>query len=425
MVSVPQQVMIIGGGQAGGRLAQLLSADGDRFAVTLICRDPHPPYQRPPLSKGVLLGTTQFDGCAIWPKDADAWRTVDLRLDTSAMSIDLASKSVTPSRGDPIGYDSLVIATGSRLRRLSVPGAALRGVHGLRSFDDAIGIAQNLSRGKRLVIVGGGFIGLEIAAAARTRGLHTLVVEASNRLLARIVPPTVAARLAERHIAAGVRLKMGAMVERFVSDGRGAVKAAELSTGETVACDLAVFGVGVAADTELARAAGLDIEVGVLTDASLRTSDPHVFACGDIASFMHPLYKRRVRVEAWQNAEDHARVVAGVLRGESLVCDTVPFFWSDQYDLAVQVVGLPQFAASTVARNLDGDAIVLFHLDARGLILGATGLGKSTVIGREIGAARQLIAASAHPARPLLGDRSVRLRDLVRQHAGIALSDVG
>ncbi len=412
-----KRVVIVGGGQSGGRLAQALAAAGGQFAVTLVCQEPHPPYQRPPLSKGVLLGTATLEDCLIWPADDSAWKDVDLRLGVSATAIDRKAKTVHLDDDQTLGYDYLVIATGSRVRRLSVPGSERANIHCLRSVDQAQEIAKGFARGKRLMIVGGGFIGLEIAASARLRHLDITVVEASDRLLARVVPNQIAGLLADRHRAEGVTLRMGAMVEEFVAGSRGMVKAARLSTGETLACDLAVVGVGVAANVELAADAGLEIDVGIRADASLRTSDPAIFACGDVATFWHPVFERTVRVEAFQNAEDHARVIATVLTGGEAVCDTVPFFWSDQYDLSLQIVGLPHLGSSAVARRRPDGAVILFHLRADGRIVGATGLGTAGSIGRDIRLAQALIAAHACPDRAVLMDPAARLKTLLDREA--------
>jgi 3-phenylpropionate/trans-cinnamate dioxygenase ferredoxin reductase subunit len=407
------RIVIIGGGQAGGRLAQALANADAPFDVTMVCREPHPPYERPPLSKGVLLRTATLDDCLIWPKGDKAWAAVDLRLGVSAGSIERAAKTVQLDDGQTIAYDHLVLATGSRVRRLSVPGSDLGNIHCLRSIDQAEDIARGFAPGRKLIVVGGGFIGLEIAASARSCGLDITVVEASDRLLARVVPNDIARLLARRHEAEGVKLRMGVMVERFLSNSRGVVKAAELSTGETLPCDIAVVGVGVAANTELAAAAGLDVDVGIRADAHLRTSDPAIFACGDVATFHHPLYGRDVRVEAYQNAEDHARVIADVLAGGEAVCDTVPFFWSDQYDLSLQIAGLPHFGSSVVARKHRDGAEILFHLAPDGRIVGATGLGQAGSIGRDIRLARMLIANRACPDRNMLRDPDGRLKTLL------------
>ena len=411
------RVVIIGGGQAGGRLAQALVGADDRFAVTVVCREPHPPYERPPLSKGVLLGTARLDDCLLWPRNDAAWAAVDLRVGVSAEAIDRRSRTVRLETGETLAYDHLVLATGSSVRRISVPGSDLGNIHCLRSIDQAEAIAKVFAKGKRLVVVGGGFIGLEIAASAGQRGLDTTVIEASDRLLARVVPPPVASLLAERHRAEGVTVRMATMVERFAGNSRGMVKSVELSTGETLPCDIAVVGVGVSPNVELAEEAGLEVNVGICAGPDLRTSDPAIFACGDIAMFRHPLFERHVRVEAYQNAEDHARVIAAVLQGKEAVCDTVPFFWSDQYDLTLQIVGLPHLGSSVATRRCEDGGVILFHLTANGRIVGGTGLGRAGSIGRDIGIAQALIASRAEPDRAVLMDPSARLKPLLARSA--------
>lgn len=410
-----RRILIIGGGQAGGRLAQLLAADTDRFDVTLVCREPHLPYERPPLSKGILLGTADFDSCRLGPDATAAWARGARRVGVAAEAIDRDAKRVRLSDGACLGYDRLVLATGSSARRLVCPGSDLDAIHHLRDIEDSLAIAGRFAAGRRLVVVGGGFIGLETAACARQRGLDVTVVEASDRLLARVVPPEIAALLAKRHRAEWVTVRMGTMVERFIGNGRGAVRAVELSSGQILPCDLVVVGIGARAETDLARAAGLDVDVGVRVDASLRTSDPAILACGDMAAFWHPLFERHLRIEAWQNAEDHARVAASVLRGLPATCDAVPWFWSDQYDLSLQVAGLPHLGSSTVARSLPDGAVILFHLGPTGRLFGATGLGRAALIGRDIRIAQALIAASCHPDPAALSDPEARLKALLRR----------
>jgi 3-phenylpropionate/trans-cinnamate dioxygenase ferredoxin reductase component len=408
------RVVVIGGGQAGGRLTQILGANPRDFDVTLVCEEPHPPYERPPLTKGVLTGKTTREHCLIWREEDDAWRNVELRLGVSAIAIDREANRVHLSDGEKLGYDTLVLATGSSVRRFSVEGAALKGVHYLRNIDDSLAIARRFEPSKRLVVVGGGFIGLEIAASARAQGIDTTLVEASDRLLARVVPSVVADQLANRHRSEGVRMRMGAMVERFVSGPGDALCALELSTGEVLPCDLAVIGVGVKANSALAVKAGLSVDVGVRVDASLRTDDPSIFACGDVATFWHPLFNQYVRVEAWQNAEDHARVVAKVIMGEKAMSDAVPWFWSDQYDLSLQIAGLPTLGSSVAARLMDDGALILFHFTPSGKIVGATGLGKAESIGRDVRLAQILIADRAHPDPALLRDPAIGLKSIVK-----------
>jgi 3-phenylpropionate/trans-cinnamate dioxygenase ferredoxin reductase component len=414
------KIVIIGGGQAGGRLAQLLSAEADRFDVTLVCREPHPPYERPPLSKGILLGNTSFEACLLWPESDPAWARVERRTGVAAEAVDRATKTVRLLSGERLAYDVLVLATGSTPRRLVCPGSDLDEIYHLRNIDDALAIAERFAPEKRLVVVGGGFIGLEIAACARARKLDVTVVEASDRVLGRVVPTEVASLLAKRHEVEGVAFKMGTMVERFIGNGRGAVSAVELSSGEILPCHIAVVGIGARAETDLAVAAGLDVGVGVRVDASLRSSDPAIFACGDIATFWHPLFDQHVRVEAWHNAEEHARVAASVIRGEHAACDAVPWFWSDQYDLSLQIAGLPHLGSSAITRTLNDGAVILFHLGPTGRILGATGLGRAESIGRDVRLARELIAAQIHPFPAGLCDASTRLKSMLRQPEPVA-----
>jgi 3-phenylpropionate/trans-cinnamate dioxygenase ferredoxin reductase component len=407
------KIVIVGGGQAGGRLAQLLCADAGRWEVILICREPQPPYERPPLSKGILLGTASFETCLLWPDSDPAWTRVERRSGVSVETIECETKTVRLSNGERLRYDLLALATGSSARRLVCPGSDLAEIHHLRSIDDSLAITGRFAEGKRLVVVGGGFIGLEVAACARRRKLDVTVVEGSDRLLARVVPPEIAGILAKRHAAEGVALKMGTMVERFIGNGRGAVKAVELSSGQILPCDIAVVGIGAKAETDLALAAGLEVTVGIRVDASLRSSDPSIFACGDVATFWHPLFDEHIRVEAWQNAEDHARVAASAMRGEAAICDTVPWFWSDQYDLSLQIAGLPHLGSSSVTRALSDGAVILFHLSPTGRLVGATGLGKAESIGRNIRAAQALIAARIHPSPAALRDPAMRLRSML------------
>ena len=394
---MPKRIVIIGAGQAGGRVAQILATHADAdMSITLIGSEPHPPYNRPPLSKGVLLGKSGLEDCSIWPQDGSVAGRVVFHAGRKAKSFDTRKQSVELDNSTVLEYDKLVIATGSQVRRLSVPGAGAEGVHALRTFDDAERIARQFRKGKRLLVIGGGFVGLEIAAAARSKGLETMVVEATHRLLSRIVPEEVGAALARYHEEAGVSFRVGAMVEELVTARSSKLKAAVLSNGETVPCDLAVVGVGVTADTALAKAAGLDVQVGIRTDASLRTSAPNVFAAGDAVSFWHPLFERHVRVEAWHNAEDHARVVADQLLGQSAVCNTVPFFWSDQYDRSMQIVGIPHFGSELVSCSME-DAKILYHLDAHGVLVATTALGPHNIIGKRISEARRLIMRRVKP----------------------------
>jgi len=386
-----ERIVIVGGGHAGGRVGQILASTDGLFEITIVGREPYPPYERPRLSKGVLLGTASLEDCLIWKADDAAWSRIRSIRGVCATAINPRERLVDLDDGSELPYDKLVIATGSRIRKLAVPGGEAVGIHSLRSYDDATGLATDLRPGRKLLIVGGGFVGLEIAAAAYQRGIEVTVVEASDRILSRIAPPQIGEALSACHRQRGVSFRLGCMVEEFISTSSGNLKAALLSSGETIRCDLAVVGVGVSADTQLANTAGLAVDAGIRTNASLETSAAGIYACGDCASFFHTLYRRHIRVEAWWNAEDHARVVAGRLLGRNAICDTVPYFWSDQYELSLQVVGLPHLG-SAVTTKVHGSATIQYHFDARDRLVGATGLGTPSQVGREIRKARQAIA---------------------------------
>ncbi|WP_439397906.1 NAD(P)/FAD-dependent oxidoreductase [Bradyrhizobium sp. PMVTL-01] len=387
------RIVIVGGGHAGGRLAQLLSRGPDRVRVTLVGAEPIHPYERPPLSKGVLLGTRGLDDCVLWKPDDAVWGRVETHLGVTVEYVDRVRKNIRLNDGRMIGYDRLVLATGSRIREFSVRGSQLRGVFSLRSYADAQNVSRHFLASNQVAVVGGGFIGLEVAAAAAQRGVQPRVIEASDRLLSRLVPRLVADRLAETHLHAGVQLTYGAMVERFGSNGHGSLKRAVLSNGDVVDCSVAVVAVGVEPEISLAIDAGLEIDVGVKTNEQLRTSDPNIFACGDIAAFWHPLYQRHIRLESWQNAEDHARILAAVLLGEEATAPSVPFFWSDQYDLSLQIMGLPHLGTSTRRKQTASGSSILLHCDAIDRLVGATAIGPSALIGRELRKTRQLIAS--------------------------------
>lgn len=387
-----EKIIIVGAGHAGGRLAEYLAQKQDRFDVTLIGEESFQPYERPPLSKSVLLGTSSLEDCLIWKK-GDTGGKIDVRLGVSVLHIDRDAKTVRLSDDSDLNYDRLVLATGSEVRQFSVPGDHFEGVMSLRSFSDSVAVSERFLASEKMIVVGGGFIGLEVASIAAQRGLSPSVIEASSRPLGRLVPQAISERIADAHRNANVELIFGAMVQRFVSNGRGKIKRAILSNGETVECDLAVVAVGVKPVVRLAEEAGLKVDVGVSTDERLQTSDPNIFACGDIASFWHPLYKQSIRLESWQNAEDHAKILAAVLSDEDVPKPSVPFFWSDQYERSLQILGLPHLGSSIRVKMATENSTILLHYDARDRIVGATAFGTIEEIGRELRQTRHLIAS--------------------------------
>jgi 3-phenylpropionate/trans-cinnamate dioxygenase ferredoxin reductase subunit len=380
-------MVIVGAGECGTRAAFALREAGWTGPVTLVGAEPTLPYERPPLSKTWTLRPI----C-----DDDALRAAGITLLTGVSVVDLdpAAHRVTLSDGRSLGYRALLLATGARARRLPFAG-----VHLLRTHADATALRDRLEPGTRVGVVGGGFIGLELAAAARALGCAVTVVEAAPRVLGRAVPAPVAAVLADRHRAAGVDLRCGV-----------GVTAADLTR-----FDVVVAGVGAEPETGLAAAAGIALSAdgGIAVDARFATSAPDVYAAGDCCSYPHPLYGR-IRLESWRAAQEHGTAAAGAMLGGGATYANVPWFWSDQYELGLQVVGLVGAASREVLRERADGVLVWFGLDADGRLVAAAGVGPGTSVARDIKVADMLIARRATPAAEALADPGVTLKALLR-----------
>ncbi len=330
--------VIIGGGLAGGKAAEVLRTEGFDGSVTLLAAEPEVPYERPPLSKAYLQGTAERSGAALHERSWYAENGVDLRLATTAESIERATQEVVTDAGERIGYDRLLIATGSRPRRLTIPGADLAGIHVLRTLADADSLKAALAGAASVAIVGGGWIGLEVAAAARGFGLPVTVVEQAELPLLRVLGPQVAGIFADLHRSRGVELITGAKVDRFVGQD-GAVTGVALGDGQVVRGDVVVVGVGIEPTVDLAAKAGLQVDNGIIVDEALRSSDPAVLAAGDVANAYHPRLRRHIRVEHWDNALRQGQAAALSLLDRQVSYDRLPFFYTDQYDLGMEYVG--------------------------------------------------------------------------------------
>ena len=403
-----RRVVIVGTGDCGARVALRLRDHGFDGDVILVGDETDAPYERPALSKAVLA----FESANPTPI-ASAQQLAELnitwRSGTKAVSIDRTLRRLELDTGDAIAYDRLVLATGARARRSPVPGADI--AHSLRSFRDAVALREKLFDGARLLIIGGGFVGLEAAATAIERGCAVTVVEFAQTLMSRVVPNAVAEHIQIRHLAAGCDLRLGIGVEHLqpMEEGFTAV----FSDGSRQQFDVGLVGIGAIPNTELAATARLSIANGIAVDDRLRTSDPDIFAAGDCCSVPHPLYNgARLRIEAWQNAVTQAEVVAENVLGGVRVYDAVPAFWSDQYDLRLQIVGLHSFAVREVTRRRADGAELLFGIDSTGRVVSASGVAPGTAIARDMSAAGAIIAGRApvHPAD--LSDASVDLRSL-------------
>ena len=410
-------MVIVGAGHVGGRAAQALRAAGWAGPIVLIGAEPHLPYERPPLSKGLLTGEQDAASTALRPVadwDADqithvvAWVEA---LDTAAREIVLTGG---PQRAERrIAYEALLLATGGHLRRLDIPGADLPGVLGLRTLDDAAQLQTRLQAGSRLVIVGGGFIGLEVAASARHLGCAVTVIEGAPRLLGRAVPEAIGAQVLALHRAHGVDVRLGTLPTAFARQPDGALRVT-LTDGTAMDADTIVVGIGIVPATELAAQAGLALgRSGIAVDAQLATSAPGVFAAGDVAEFPSPLSGQPVRLETWQNAETQAAIAAANMLGQGKAFDAMSWFWSDQYDHQVQVSGEPALGASVVTRTLAGGAALDFHLDAAGRLVGVSGFGPVSALAKEFKLARMLVERRRQPSPEALADAGVKLKSLL------------
>ncbi|WP_406044961.1 FAD-dependent oxidoreductase [Micromonospora sp. NBC_00898] len=332
-----ENFVIVGAGLAGARAAQTMREEGFDGRVILLGEEPERPYERPPLSKGLLLGTTPRR--AVHVHDADWYEAnhVELRTATQVTGIDRDARQVVLDDGERLGYDKLLLTIGSTPRRLDVPGADLDGVRYLRTLADSDRIAEALTDQAHLVVIGAGWIGLEIAAAARQQGAAVTVVEVADLPLQRVLGDQVARVFADLHQSHGVTFRFGAGVRQLRGSGR--VSSVLLTDGTELPADTVVVGVGIQPNVQLAEAAGLKVEDGIVTDARLLTSDPHIYAAGDVANAYQPLLGRHIRVEHWANALNGGPAAARSMLGQQVEYARLPYFFSDQYDLGMEYSG--------------------------------------------------------------------------------------
>ncbi|MEQ8965854.1 MAG: FAD-dependent oxidoreductase [Azospirillaceae bacterium] len=402
--------VVVGAGEAGARAVAELREAGHDGPITLVGEEGRAPYERPPLSKEALTGEDEPAPRTIRDADGLAADGVTFLSGVRATGIDREARRVTLSDGQTIGYDALLLATGARARPLPCPGG--ENARLLRSFDDAAALRKRLASGARVVLVGGGFIGLELAASAAARGARVTVLEAAPRILGRIVPEEIAAIVAGRHAEAGVEIRCGVTIERI--EGGEAGCRVVLADGPALEADTVIAGIGAVPNTELAEAAGLAIDNGVAVDGAMRSSDPAIFAAGDCASFPHPLYDgRRIRLEAWRGAQDAAETAARAMAGQAVEHEAVPWFWSDQVDMTMQIAGLPDAGAATVVREREDGVAIRFRVAGDGRVLAASAIGPGNAVAKDIRLAEMMIARRAAPARERLADPSVGLKKLL------------
>jgi 3-phenylpropionate/trans-cinnamate dioxygenase ferredoxin reductase subunit len=355
-------VVILGAGHAGGTAAALLRQYGFEGPMTLVGAEPIPPYQRPPLSKAWLKGEADADSLALKPLEFYAEHNIDFRPSTTATAINRTPKTVALSDGSTLSYDILIIATGARAIALPIPGADLDGVMFLRTAADAELLKATVGPGKRLAVVGGGYIGLEVAASGRALGAEVVVLEREDRLLARVACETLSTFFKRQHELHGVSFELGATAEAFEGQG-GHVTGVKLSDGRVIACDAVVVGVGATPNDEIARDCGLDTARGVVVDLEARTSDPSIFAIGDVAHRPMPIYGRMFRMESVPNALEQAKQAAAAIVGKPAPAGEVPWQWSDQYDLKLQIAGYAFDVDEILVRGDPASAkFAVFHL---------------------------------------------------------------
>lgn len=403
------RIVIVGAGHAGGTAAALLRQYGHAGAITLIGAEPLAPYQRPPLSKAWLKGEADEDALRLKAPEWYGENHVDLRLSQTVESIDRARQAVRLNDGETISYDTLILATGARARLLDIEGADLNGVMALRTAADAEALKSALApdrhRVKRLVVIGGGYVGLEAAASARALGAEVVIVERESRILARVACPVLSRFFQAYHRDRAVHFILDATVQRLIGED-GRVKAVHLGDGSLLDCDAVLIGVGTVPNEELARAAGLDCQDGVLVDLAARTSDPAIFAIGDMTRRPMPLYDTLMRLESVPNALEQARQAAAAIVGRLAPEPETPWFWSDQYDLKLQIAGVPIGCDDMITRGDPGaPGFALFHM-AGDLIQAVEAVNAPG----EFMVGRQLIGRRTPVSRERLADRATPMK---------------
>ncbi|MDR8363220.1 FAD-dependent oxidoreductase [Pseudomonas sp. JL3] len=405
-------LIIVGAGHAGGRAALTLRSEGYSGRLILIGDESHPPYERPPLSKGLLQGTVDLAGYSL----CDTAQLADLDIEHVAGNpvkrLDPPQHRLQLADGSWLHYTRLLLATGGRSRRLASVPEDLLNVLYLRTHDEALALRASLQPDTRVVIIGGGFIGLEVAATARALGCTVTLLEAGPRLAGRVLPEQLSSVLQELHRSQGVDVRLNVAIEAV--QGVTHVESVQLVDGQWLPCDLVVVGIGMQPNSELAAAAGLEVGQGIRVDAQLRTSAPDIFAAGDVCEFrLHPqgVFQRQ---ETWRNAETQGRHAALNLLGGELPFDVIPGFWSDQYDWGLQIVGVIANTQPTASRTTPGGGFLLFYLDAEQRLQGACGWGEGNSIAKDIKLCERLIAQHNPLSVNALADADVPLKQLLR-----------
>ena len=400
-------VIVAGAGHAAGQLVASLKQKKYPGRITLIGDEPWYPYQRPPLSKKFLAGELPAERLYFKPASFYDDPNIEVLLGTRVLAVDRAGKAVEIENGDRLEYGTLVLATGSRVRRLPLAGSELAGVHYLRGIDDVNGLRPDLDGSRRVVIIGAGYIGLEVAAVARSLGNVVTVVEMEERVMSRVVSPQVSTFYQDVHREHGVTIMLAAGVQRIVGEER--VSGIELADGRILEADSVVIGIGILPNVELAADAGLEVDDGVLVDDRCRTGDTAIFAIGDCTRHPNAILGRNLRLESVHNALEQAKTAAANICGEDVIYAQVPWFWSDQYDLKLQIAGLSQGYDQVVIRGEPASRSFSCLYLKDGVLIAVDAVNKP----KDFMQSKALISIHARIEPALLADGDVELKDMV------------
>lgn len=407
-MSSDQTFIVIGAGQAGGWGAKTLRDEGFEGRVLIVGDENFAPHERPPLSKDVLLGDAEKESCLLWPPGTLEDAKIEMRLGEQVSSIDPDGHTMSLAGGETLGWNKLLIASGGRARSLDVEGVDLDGVYTLRTIEDAEGIRAGLTEGARILVIGAGWIGLEVAAAARKRGASATVIELADRVCARALTEEMSQWVHALHERNGVEIRLGTAFSHFAGDGK--LQKAILADGSEIECEIAVIGIGLIPNTELAERAGLDVDNGIVVDENGQTSHPDIFAAGDVTNHPNPLLGRRVRLESWENAQNQGINSAKAMLGTKIPYAEIPWFWSDQYDANIQMMGLPEEWDQTVIRgDRDAGEFIEFYLKD-GELQGAAAINNA----RDLRFTRRMITSGKKFDAADLADPEVKLQKLMK-----------
>ena len=403
---MPGTVVIAGAGHGAGQVVASLKQKKYKGKIVLIGDEPFLPYQRPPLSKKYLAGELAPDRLYFKPESFYDDPRIEVCLDTRVDAIDRDGKKVVTDTGEEFAYDKLILAIGSRVRTVDVEGADLPGIHYLRSIEDVNAIRGGIAGNKNVVIIGAGYIGLEVAAVCRQRGLNVTVVEKENRVMSRVVSPNISDYFQLKHTNEGVKLLLSTALQRF--EGRRRVQRVVTDHDQKLPAGFVVIGVGIVPNTEIASAAGLEVDNGIVVDDTCRTSDPDIYAIGDCTSHPNAIFGQRLRLESVQNAVEQAKTAVSNICGKEAHYCEVPWFWSDQYDLKLQIAGLSQDHDDVVLRGEPSSgSFACFYLK-NGVLVAVDAINAP----RDFVQAKSLIADKVRVDPDKLADPDVAVKDL-------------